>query len=56
MCGAIYIGNTQQTLNKIMGVRLSDLLYLIKNVQKSDLFAAYFKQYFKSATSRIDLQ
>ena len=35
MCDAIYIGNTQQTLKKIMDVHFSDLLRLLKNEQKS---------------------
>ena len=42
MCEAIYIGNTQQTFKKIMDGHFSDILRLLKNVQKSYLFAAHF--------------
>ena len=51
---AIYIGNTQQTLKKING-HFSDLLYLFKNGQKSDSFAAHSEKQFKTTTSRIYL-
>ena len=51
MCDSIYIGNTQQTFNKIIGVNLSDLLRLLKNRQKQDSFAAHFEQHFKFTTS-----
>ena len=51
MCEAIYIGNTQQTPKKIMNGHLSDLLCLLKNGQKSDSFADYFKQHFNANTS-----
>ena len=33
-----------------------DLLRLIKNGQKPDLFAAYFEQHINTTTSRIDLR
>ena len=42
MCDAIYIGNTQQTLNKIMDSHVSDILRLLKNGQKSYSFSAHF--------------
>ena len=42
MCEAIYIGNTQQKLKRIMDSHLSDLLRLLKNRQISDSFAAHF--------------
>ena len=41
-CDAIYIGNTQQTLKKIMDGYFFDLLPLLKNGQKSHYFAARF--------------
>ena len=43
MCDAIYIGNTHQTYKKIMDCHFYDLLRLLKNEQKSNLFAAHFK-------------
>ena len=52
MCNAIYIGNTQQTFKKRMDGHFSDLLRLLKNRQKSDSFAAHFKQHFNTTTSR----
>ena len=55
MCGAIYIGNTQQTLKKRMDVHFSDIQRLLKNGQKSDSFAAHFVQHFNTTTSRTDL-
>ena len=55
MCEAIYIGNTQQTLKKILDMHFSDLLSLLKNGQKSDLFAAHFEQHFNANTPRTDL-
>ena len=56
MCDAIYIGNTHQTLKKILDGNLSDLLRLLKNGQKSDSFAAHFKQHFNATTSSTDLR
>ena len=47
MCEAIYIGNTQQTFKKIMGCHFFNILFPIKNGQRSDSFAAHFKQHFK---------
>ena len=55
MCDAIYIGNTQQTLKKIMDVHLSDLLRLLKNGQKSDSLSEHFEHQFNATTSRTDL-
>ena len=43
MCDAIYIGNTQQTFKKRMDVHLSDILCLLKNGNKTYLFAAHFE-------------
>ena len=48
MCEDIYIGNTHHTLKKIMDGHFSDLIRLLKNGQKSDSFAAHFKQYFNT--------
>ena len=56
MCEAVYIGNTQQTLKKIMDGHFFDLLCFLQNRQKSDSFAAYFEQHFKSTPSRRDLR
>ena len=55
MCNAIYIGNTQQTFKKIMDGRFFNLLRPLKNGQKSDSFAAHYKQYFKSTASHTYL-
>ena len=55
MCEAIYIGNTQKTFKKITDSHLSDILRLLKNWQKSELFAAHFGHHFNSTTSRRDL-
>ena len=44
MCGAIYIGNTQQTLKKRMVGHFSNLLRLLKNGQKTDSFASHLEQ------------
>ena len=55
MCDAIYIGNTQQTFKKITGGHFSDLLRLLKNGKKSNLFAAHSKQNFNATTSRTYL-
>ena len=51
MCRAIYIGKTHQKFRKIMGGQLSLLLRILKNEQKSDSFATYFKHRFKYTTS-----
>ena len=56
MCDAIYIGNTQQTLKKIIGGHFSDILRLLKNGEKSDSFADHFEQYFNTNTARTDLR
>ena len=56
MCDAIYIGNTQQTLKKIIENHFYDILRLLKNRQKSKLFAAHFQQHFNSTTSHTDLR
>ena len=56
MCEAIYIGNNHQTFKKILDGHLSDLLCLLKNVQKLDSFAAHFEQNFNSDMSRTDLR
>ena len=50
MCDAIYIGNTQHNFKKRMDGRLSNLLRLLKNRQKSDSFAAHFEQHFNATT------
>ena len=55
ICEAIYIGNTQKQFKIRMDGHFSDLLRLIKNWQKYDLFAAHFKHNFKSTTSRTYL-
>ena len=55
MCEAIYIGNTQKTLKKIMDGNLSDLLRFLKNRQKSYSFSDHLEQNFNSNTSRKDL-
>ena len=54
MCGAIYIGNTQQTKKRMDG-HFSDILRPLKKGQKSDSFAAQFKQQFNTNTSCTDL-
>ena len=56
ICDAIYIGNTQKTFKKRMDGHFSDLLRLLKNGQKSDLFAARFEKHFNTTTARTDLR
>ena len=56
MCDAIYIGNNQKTFKKIMDSHLSNLLRILKNVQKSDSFAAHFEQHCDTTMSRTDLR
>ena len=56
MCDAIYIVNTQQTFKKIMDCHFSNLQRVLKNGQKSDLFAAHFVQHFNNTTPRTDLR
>ena len=56
MCDAIHIGNTQNIFKKRMDGHLSHLQRLLKNRHKSDSFAAHFKHYFKSTTSRTYLR
>ena len=51
-----FIGRTQQTSKKILDGYFSYLLCLLKNGQKSDSFAAHFKQHFNTTTSRTDLR
>ena len=56
LCDVIYIGNTQQTLKKIMDGHFSDLLRLLNNRQKSDSFAVHFGQHSNTNTSLTDLR
>ena len=56
MCDAIYMGNTHQIFRKIMDGNFSDSQRLLKNGQKSDLFADHFVQHFNNTTSRTDLR
>ena len=51
MCDAIYIGNIQQTLKKIMDGRFYSLLHLLNNRHKSYSFAAHFEHHFNTTTS-----
>ena len=53
VCDAIYIGNTHQTLKKILDSHLSNLLRLLKNGQKSDSLDAYIKRHLNATTSHI---
>ena len=50
MSHAIDIGNKHQPPKK-MDSRFSDFLSLLMNVQKSDSFAAHFKQYLNTTMS-----
>ena len=43
ICGAVHIGNTQQTFKKRADGHFSDLLRLLQNGQKSDSFACPFQ-------------
>ena len=52
----IYIGNTQETFKKRMDGQFSDLLRLIRNEKKPDLFSAHSKQPFNANTSHKDLR
>ena len=56
MCDAIYIGNTEQKVKKIMDGHLSDLLRLLNNGQKSDSFAAHFVRHFNYNSLRTYLR
>ena len=56
MHNTIYIGNTQNTLKKIMDGHFSNLQRLLKNGQKSDSFVANFVQHFNNTTSRKDIR
>ena len=56
MCEAIYIGKNNQTFRKIMDGHFSNLLRLLKNGQKPDLFSARFEQHFDATTPRTDLR
>ena len=55
MCDAIYIGNTQKNFKKRMEGHFSNLLCLLKNVQKSDSFAAHFEHHFNATMSHTDI-
>ena len=56
MCDAIRIGNTYQALKKILYSRFYYLLRLLKNEQKTYLFAAHLEQHFKATKSRTDIR
>ena len=56
MCDATFIGNRQKTFKKRMDGHFSNLLWLLKNRQKSDSFADHFKQHFNTTMSRTDLR
>ena len=51
-----FIGNTHQTLKKIMHGHFSDLIRLLKKRQKSYSLAAHFEKHFNNTTSRTDLR
>ena len=55
ICDAIYIDNTQQTFKKIYS-HFPDILFLFKNGQKSDSFAAHFEHHFQATMSHTDLR
>ena len=50
LCDAIYIGNTQQTLNIRVDGCFYDVQHILKN-GKTDWFSSYYEQHFKSNTS-----
>ena len=54
LCDYIYMGNTHQIFRKRIGVYFSDVQSLLKNGQKSELFAVHFKQQFKSITPPME--
>ena len=56
MCYIIYIGSMNQTVKKGIDGHFSNFLCLLKNGQKSDLFATHFLQHFKYTMPRIDLR
>ena len=56
MCDAIYIGNTHQTFKTRTDGHFSDFQRLLKYGQKSDSFAAHFRQHFKCTMSCMDLR
>ena len=56
MCDDIYKGNTNQTLKKIMYGHFSDILPLLKNVQKLDSFATHFEHHFNTIASSTDIR
>ena len=56
ICDSIYIGNAQNYSRKRMDGHLSDIQRLLKNGQKSDLFASHFVQHFNNTTSRTDMR
>ena len=56
MSDAIYIDNNQHTFKKRMDGHFYNLLRLLNNGQKSDLFSAHSEQNFNTTTSRIDLR
>ena len=55
MCGAIYIGNDQQTFKKGWMV-ISLISYVYSRTEKTDSFAAHFENHFNTTTSRTDLR
>ena len=56
MCGAIYIGNTQQTFKKTMDGHFSDIQRLLNNGKKPDSFSAHFVQHFNTTASHTYLR
>ena len=55
MFDAMYIGNTQQTFNKIIVGHFYDVKYLLKNGLKSYSFSAHYVQHYESTTARTYL-
>ena len=55
MYETVYIGKTQQTFKKTMDGHLSNLLYLLKNVRRSDWFATHFEQNLNYTMYHTDL-
>ena len=47
----IYIDNTQQTLNKRIYNKFSNVRHILTNVQKSDSFTSHYNQHLKYTTS-----
>ena len=50
------VGNTQHNFKKRMGGHFFNIQRLLKNGQKSDSFAAHFKQHCNTTTSLTDLR